>query len=48
LQELEAQPAISHPGCDFSSFDQWEGDRVFEMSDEMEPNEQGEAEAEAK
>lgn len=35
LEELEAQPAISDPNCDFSTFNKWKGDRVFEISDEV-------------
>lgn len=35
MQDLEAQLAISYSSYDFSSFDQWKGDRVFEMLDEV-------------
>ena len=35
VQDLEAQLAISDSSYDFSSFDQWKGDRVFEMLDEV-------------
>lgn len=35
LREMEALPGIFDPDCDFSSFDKWKGDRVFEMRDEV-------------